>query len=113
MSEPYTLSAKERSLLSRLRQIMSPAHPALLRGSLVQMNHPCGKSYCRCAKDKAYWHLSWYVRQSVEGKARMKSIPKDQLSDVRLWVKNYQEARDLLMALGTLPWNRIGKGARH
>jgi len=112
VSVAQALSTKERSLLSRLRQIINQPHPALLRASWVKMNHPCGKSYCRCAKTKTHWHLSWYLSQSFQGKPRMKSVPKDQLPHVRLRVKNYQQAKDLLATLGTLPWEQIGKGAR-
>lgn len=112
MPAAQALSARERSLLSRLRQILNQPTPALLRASWVKMNHPCGKSYCRCAETKAHWHLSWYLSQSFQGKPRMKSVPKDQLSDVRLWVKRYQQAKNLLSTLGTLPWDRIGKGTR-
>lgn len=104
------LSPRQHSILSRLRQILNQPHPALLRASWVKMNHPCGRSSCRCAKTKAHWHLSWYISQSFHGKPRMKSVPKDQISQVRLWVKQYQQVKGLLTTLGTLPWDRIGKG---
>ncbi len=106
------LSAREHALLSRLRQILNHPHPALLRGSWVKMNHPCGRSSCRCSKSKMHWHLSWYVSQSFHGKPRMKSVPKDQLLQVRLWIKQYHLVKELLTTLGTLPWDRIGKGSR-
>lgn len=103
-------SAKERNALSRLRQILN--EPGLLRASWIKMKHPCGKSYCRCAKAKRYWHISWYVGQSKNGKQRMKCVPGEQLEEVRRWVAHYQEARRLFAMVGDEYWNRIGKNRR-
>jgi hypothetical protein len=99
-------SAQERRALSRLRQLLN--EPGLLRASWVQMTHTCGKSYCRCAKAKRYWHLSWYVRQTQAGKPRLKSVPRAQLDQVHRWVARYQAARRLLATVGDLYWERVG-----
>lgn len=109
MSRHYPLSAVERSALSRLRQILNVKEPRLLRASWVQMKHPCGRPYCRCAKAKRYWHLSWYVSQSKKGKPRMKCVPKEQLEEARRWVERYQQAKSLLMAVGDGYWEKIGR----
>lgn len=102
------LSSKERSALPRLRQIVCAKKPELLRATWIKMKHPCGRLYCRCAKTKRFWHISWYVSQSNKGKPRMKSVPKDQLQEVRNWIDRYQEARSLLNRIGDLYWERIG-----
>ena len=101
-------SARERAALSQLRQIIHGLGE-LLRASWVKMHHPCGRSYCRCAKAKRHWHLSWYVSQSKNGKQRMKCVPREQLDEVRRWVSRYQEARKLLAIVGDEYWERIGK----
>lgn len=99
-------SAKERSVLSRLRRLLS--EPGLLRANLIEMRRPCGGRTCRCAKGKRYWHVSPYVSQSKDGKLRMKCIPKDQLDEVQTWIARYQEARRLLAAAGDERWGQLG-----
>jgi len=96
---------RERRALSRLRQIL--AEPGLLRASIIRMNKRCGKSYCWCAKAKRQWHLSWCVGQSKGGSPRMKHIPAEVLSEVRLWVRRYKEARKLLDEVSNENWNKI------
>lgn len=103
------LAAKERDALSRLRQILNVKEVEFLRASIVEMKHQCGKSYCKCFKSKRFWHLSWYVSQTKNGKPRMKCIPKEQLEEVRRWIKNYKHARSLLMKLGDISWEKIGR----
>lgn len=106
-----TTSTRERMALSKLRQIIhGPGE--LLRASWVKMQHPCGKSYCRCSRAKRHWHLSWYVSQSKNGKQRMKCVPRDQVEEVRRWVSRYQEARELLAIVGDAHWDRIGKSRK-
>lgn len=103
-------SAAERKALSRLRQILN--EPGILRANWVQMKHRCGKSQCHCAGSKQYWHLSWYIRQTIKGKPRMKAIPSEQLEQVRRWVERYQEARQLLQQIGDFYWNKVGKNRK-
>jgi hypothetical protein len=98
-------SEKERQALSRLRQLLNA--PGLLRASIIQMKKRCGKPYCRCARSKRYWHLSWYMGQSSGGRPRMKYIPTELLSEVELWVERYQEARKLLDDVSNENWNKI------
>lgn len=101
---------RERHALSRLRQILN--EPGLLRASLIQMKKRCGKSYCRCAKAKRHWHLSWCVGQSQRGIPRMKHIPSEILSEVQLWVGRYQEARKLLDEVSNENWDKILRHTR-
>ncbi len=104
------LSSKERAARSRLRQILN--EPSLLRANLVEMKRFCGSPSCRCAKSKRYWHASWYVSQSKDGKPRMKCIPREQVEEVRRWVESYQEARKLLALVGNASWDNIGKSKK-
>jgi len=98
-------SERERRSLSELRRILNA--PGLLRASLIQMKKRCGKPYCRCAKAKRHWHLSWYMGQSQEGRPRMKYIPSELLPEIQLWVRRYQEARKLLDEVSNENWNKI------
>ena len=106
-----TTSMREHMALSKLRQIIN-GPGELLRASWVKMQHPCGKSSCRCAKAKRHWHLSWYVSQSKNGKQRMKCVPREQLDEVRRWVSRYQAARELIAIVGDTYWDRVGKAPK-
>lgn len=107
MTTRTLLPPPERHALSRLRQLLQES--GLLRASWVEMTHTCGKSYCRCAKAKRYWHQSSYVRQTSQGKPRMKSVPRAQREQVQRWVARYHEARTLLATIGDLYWERVGR----
>ena len=96
---------RERRALSRLRQLLNA--PGLLRASIIRMNKRCGKPYCWCAKAKRHWHLSWCVGQSKRGSPRMKHVPEELLPEVRLWVRRYQEARELLDEVSDENWSKI------
>lgn len=110
MTNPSSLSAKERNARARLRQLLN--EPALLRASLVEMKRFCGSPSCRCARSKRHWHVSWYASQSQRGKPRMKCIPTEEVEEVRRWVLGYQEARNLLAAIGDVSWDRINKARK-
>lgn len=103
-------SGKERYALSELRRMLNM--PGLLRASIIQAKKRCGKPYCRCAKAKKYWHLSWYIGQSQAGSSRMKHIPLELLPEVQFWVERYQEARQLLDEVSNENWNKILRHTR-
>ncbi|MEA3306631.1 MAG: DUF6788 family protein [Elusimicrobiota bacterium] len=105
MSTIKQRSASERAALSRLRQIMTES--CFLRGSLIELKHPCGKSNCKCSRGKSHWHTSWYLSQSRDGKLRRKSIPKNLLPQVRQWVNRYREAKKLLDKVSQQYWKHL------
>ena len=105
MSTMKQRSASERTALSRLRQIMAQSH--FLRGSLIKLKHPCGKSNCKCSRGRRYWHISWYISQSRDGKLRRKSIPKNLLPQVKQWINRYQEIRKLLDKVSQEYWKQL------
>jgi hypothetical protein len=100
-----TQSEKERHALSELRRMLNT--PGLLRASIIQSKKRCGKPYCRCAKAKKHWHLSWYIGQTQGGRPRMKHIPPELLPEIELWVERYQEAKKLLNDVSNENWNKI------
>lgn len=88
------LSAKERQLYSKLRQLLN--QPGLLRGNLVQMRRRCGKKTCCCHDEPQARHESLYLGVSLNGKHRMIYIPSLWERAVREWTERYSEVRELL-----------------
>jgi len=108
-----SLPERERSALSRLRQILGES--GLMRASLFLLHNTCGKQGCRCMRGKRYRHISWYVSQSRKGKLRRKFVPLTQLDEVRRWLERYREIRLLLDQVSEEYWKRLGnpkKGRR-
>lgn len=102
-----SLPKRERSALSRLRQILGES--GLMRASLFLLRNTCGKQGCRCQRGKRYRHVSWYASQSREGKLRRKFVPRDRLEEVRHWLERYNEVRQLLDQVSEEYWRRLGK----
>ncbi|MFQ5814262.1 MAG: DUF6788 family protein [Anaerolineae bacterium] len=92
-----SLSAHERRLYSKLRQLLY--QPGLLRGSLVQMHRRCGKRSCGCHHDPARRHRSLYLGLRLDGKQRMIYIPPNWEERVRQWTARYGQVREVLELL--------------
>lgn len=101
------LSARERAARSRLRQILQES--GVIRATWVRLRRPCGGAGCKCAKGKRYWHRSWSISQSQNGKLRRKSIPDRLREEVDRRLKEYWEARDLLDQISDEYWARLEK----
>lgn len=101
MPSRTALSARERALYSKLRQLLLT--PGLLRGNLVEMHRQCGKAACRCSRDPTGRHRSLYLGLSLNGRRRMIYIPSAWEADVRQWVARYAEVREILEQL-SLKW---------
>lgn len=99
------MSVKERDRRSRLARL---AHGAgLLRGTLAPRKRVCGKPNCKCAKGEK--HASLYLVVRREGELRQLCIPKEFEAQVRQWVGNYQEVKELLEQISELYWDKIRK----
>jgi hypothetical protein len=97
------LSAQERRFRSRIAQL---AHQGwLIRGSLNERNHTCGKPNCRCARGQL--HQSLYLVQSHQGKPRQVFVPKHWQERVRRAVADYQEMQRLVEEVSELEWGRL------
>jgi len=108
MKHQKGLSEKDRQARSQLHQLLKKAD-GLVHGSLIRMVRRCGNPKCRCAlKDEK--HESWCLGVSEKGRTRMKHIPKDQEAAVKRWVRQYQEARDLLETISQEAWKRLQEG---
>jgi len=97
------LSAAERSLRSRIAQLVSGER--FLHGSLSERTAKCGKPTCHCAEGGG--HRSLYLVQSEAGKVRQICVPKAWQDPVREAVGVYQEIRRLLDAVSALEWKRF------
>jgi len=64
----------------------------ILRGSLIENRHTCGKKSCRCARGEL--HRSVYFARTVKGKQVMTSIPHELLPAVASCVERYQSLDD-------------------
>jgi len=98
------LSARERELRSRLRQLLEDPE-ALLHASLITMARACGHPRCRCAV-RGEKHRSLYAAQTVRRRTRMRIVPRAAEATIRRWAQRYQRARALLEALSEEGWER-------
>ncbi len=62
--------------------------------SLCQVNRRCGKPGCRCARGQP--HRAHVLTYKVKGKTRAVHVPKDLLSEVQEWVKEYKRIKALI-----------------
>ena len=97
------LSAAERSLRSRLAQLVSGER--FLHGSLSERTGKCGKPTCHCADGEG--HRSLYLVQSHAGKVRQICVPKALRDPVRQAVGLYQEMQRLIDEVSDLEWKRF------
>lgn len=98
------MSARERSLRSRLKPVIS--YREFLKGSLTIRKQRCGKPNCKCAKTR-YRHLCLYLTRYRDGRSEQLFIPRDKEALVRQWVKNYQDAQELIEKISSLYWERL------
>jgi hypothetical protein len=96
---------EERDVRSRLAKIISSR--GLLRGTLQERELTCGKSNCKCARGDKHRYL--YLVVSDEGKLCQVLIPRSKETEVRQWVKQYQQARELLEEISDLYRSQIKK----
>ena len=99
------MSARERQWRSRLAQLVS--QHGFIRGSLQERRRVCGKPNCKCARGQGHWAL--YLVLSKEGHTHQLYVPKQWESDVRQWVENYHDVRDLMEKISQLHWNKVQK----
>ena len=69
----------------------------IIKGSLVDLKHTCGKKGCKCYKGEK--HVSLYISRSIKNKTKMIYIPKSKEKEVRECVKRFKEVLDKLELL--------------
>lgn len=96
-------AAAERALRSRLAKLIH--EEPVLRGTLSVRRVTCGKAGCRCAKGEK--HVALFLSSSREGKIRQVFVPAALEKEIRGWVANYRQARDLLEAVSESALERL------
>lgn len=88
-----------KGLITKREKILQqmPRSGNVIRGSLVWLKRECGKSNCRCKRDKK--HVSLYLSRSYKGKTQMTYIPREYEEIVTAYVSRYKE---FLKGLGNL-----------
>ncbi len=102
------MTPHERSLRSRLNQLVGQA--PFLRGTLSVREITCGKHNCRCARGEK--HLTLYLSASQDGKPRQLFVPKSMEEEVRSWVENFRQIRELQEEVSRLYWDKLKKRER-
>lgn len=69
----------------------------LVSGSLCRVNRRCGNSNCRCARGEP--HQAWVLSFKVKGKTRTVHVPREMVTEVQAWVKEYRRVKALLGAI--------------
>jgi len=57
-------------------------------GSLYLLRRKCGKPTCRCAQ--GHLHEAWVLTRSVEGQAKLFSVPPEQRARLRQLTQTYR-----------------------
>jgi len=99
------MSIQERRWRSRLCQWLSKNE--LLHGTVAVRKHTCGKPTCRCVEGEK--HVSVVLERSSNGKHQQIYVPVHSQEQVRQWVKQYQDARDLLERVAQVYWEKVSK----
>src|SRR5512137_312525 len=91
-----TFTAKQLKLLQKI----APLHP-WIEGSLVSTSRFCGKKNCACHHGGAK-HPVLYVTWKEKGKTVSLYIPRKLENDVRRWVQNYRNLKELTREVSDL-----------
>jgi len=75
-----------RSLAPLLREMLRIR--TFLRGSVYELKTRCGKPSCVCLRGKP--HRRWVLTESVEGRKRLRVLPRDQ---EELWCRRAEDYR--------------------
>jgi hypothetical protein len=93
------MSQKSSAVLRRQRAALLSQLPplqAVLRGSLIERYIRCGKPGCHCAEGKGHGP-KYYLSVSFPGeRPQMDYVPQELEPQAREYVKNLQQAREIL-----------------
>jgi hypothetical protein len=93
------MSQKSSAVLRRQREALLSQLPplqAVLRGSLIERYIRCGKPGCHCAEGKGHGP-KYYLSVSFPGqRPQMDYVPQELEPQAREYVKNLQQAREIL-----------------
>ncbi len=72
-----------------------------IAGSLVQIHRKCGRPTCRCATTGEK-HPAFVLTSKVNRKTKAVYIPVGMVEEVRTWVENYRQIKNLLKEIDEL-----------
>jgi len=87
-----------RHLAARIKQfkITGP----LVAASLVGFRRKCGRPGCHCQSGPG--HPAWHLTYKHKGLTRSVYVPQDLLSEVQLWLRQYQRIKALIRHISAL-----------
>ena len=88
-----------RRMLDARRARLAPEQP-VLAATLSQLRKRCGQPSCHCYHGEP--HLAWHLTYKVKGKTRTVYVPQDLLTEVQLWVQEYQRLKILIHEVSQL-----------
>lgn len=97
------MSDAERMWRSQLTQMVHGRE--FVRGTLTLRERVCGKPNCICARGRK--HVSLYLVQSKNGRTKQLHVHREWEERVKMWVKQYQNTRDLLEKISTIYLKKI------
>lgn len=89
-----------RQMLARRLKQLVPAGP-LLAASLAQVKKRCGQPSCSCHHGGPL-HPAHHLTFTEGGKTRTVYVPQDLLTEVQLWVQEYQRLKVLIHEISQL-----------
>ena len=93
-----TLRRRRTYLMRRL----APPQATMLRGSLIERYKRCGKPGCKCATGRGHGP-KFYLSLSRSGEhPQMDYVPQAYVSQVREYLTNYQQTREILEEISTI-----------
>jgi len=99
MRVPSHPTLVRRMLDRRLKQLV-PAGP-VLAASLARVKKRCGQPSCACHHGGPL-HQAHHLTFTEAGKARTIYVPQDLLTEVQLWVQEYQRLKILIHEVSQL-----------
>ena len=88
------LEARQKDLMRQLSQV-----GPWMEGTLVSTTRFCGKDNCACRREAKFKHPVMFVTGKEDGKTVSLYIPRNREAEVRIWVKNYKKAKELMRAI--------------
>jgi hypothetical protein len=65
----------------------------LVGGSLCRVKRRCGNPHCKCARGEPHW--AYALSFKVKGKTRTVHVPKEMVTEVQGWVREYRRVKRL------------------
>lgn len=89
------MTTKIKDYESLKRKVLSIG--LVIPGTLREMYHRCGKSYCMCMQSEEHRHGPYFLwDRKVGGKLASKSIPKEDVPLYKEWMENRKKLDEVV-----------------